>query len=205
MMKKFLGIIILCCMAVLFLSGCASSLYMRDNAVRENQALALTPVPETEEEPEAEEKPDTDQWARDMKSRWMEIDNHLSSDKKTTNSLGVSFYYNNSILKKVVVPAGTYEEEDIGYKREYYYDENGFFFAKLTKGSQNMRFYFKNGWLERWLDEVGKVVDRPNDDENFAKYDSVLFQEAENLLQIFSMDYQNLIEGVVPEEEISFN
>ena len=202
-MKKILVILFICCMAVSLFSGCASSLYMRDQAMRENQALAQIPVPEATPKPEkAEKQPDTDQWAREMKSRWMEIENNLSGDKKTTNSLGVSFYYGEYLLKKVVVPAGTYGEDDIGYQREYYYDENGFFFAMLTKGNQNMRFYFKNGWLERWLNEVGEAVDRPNENEDFAEFDSVLFQEADTLLQIFSMDYQNLI-GVASGEKTS--
>ncbi len=183
-MRKRCNILVLCSLIISILSGCSSSLYMQDQAVRDNKKVVSSREP-SQKAPEEEAQPTIDQTALSLKDKWMATEKHLASLDKAENLDGVQFYYSETLLEKVIVSEGTYGETDLGYQREYYYDDMGLYFAELTKGNKRMRFYFQDGWLIRWIDEQGKAIDKPNDHEDFEMYDNALFQEADSLLQEF--------------------
>lgn len=192
-MKRKVYLCILALVLALFFSGCQDSMYMKDKeaialtgAVAEAPAATSTPTPNpARKEYTREERNDLTQVYKVM---WQEVDQKIESFEVDADSNGVKRYSNNSVLKKIEIGQDTYTK-DLNYEREYYFDENDvLFFARLTQEEKEMRFYFHEHQLIRWIDEKKNAYDDPEAHSNFEAYEIQLLSEADRLAEEFEAE-----------------
>lgn len=199
-MKKSMIVCGCLLLVALFFSGCANSLYQQDlkasraigtKAVSASQETTVEQEEKTETVPEklTYSKQEVNQLTTEFKAKWQEAEKGLSQLQKSTDSDGVERFAEGNDLRKIQIGKDVYGITDLHYVREYFFDNDGMYFARLTDGNREMRFYFKGGTLIRWIDEANNAYDATVDHKDFAEYEKVLFLEAKDLWTAF-MDEQ---------------
>ncbi len=202
MRKSFIISICLLIIATIF-SGCANSLYQRD--LEATQAMKVeqtspttegTAVPNAESEQKSETpvftKQEVNQSATESKAKWQEQEKNLTTLAVSEDGDGVKRFSDGELLRKIEIGQDVYGITDLPYVREYYFDNDGLYFAHLTNGGREMRFYFKADTLIRWIDEQNNAYDSVNDHPDFTEYGEVLYAEARNLQATF--DDENIVD-----------
>ncbi len=193
-MKRKACLCVLSLILMICLSGCQGSLYELD---QESLTLAgavvepSTSTPEQTQEPERKgyTREERNSLTQDYKLMWQDTDRKIADFDVSEDSNGVKRYSSNNVLRKIEIGQDTYGTRDLDYAREYYFDDNGIvYFAKLTKGDKEMRFYFHEHQLLRWIDEQNNAYDDPNVQSDFEIYEIKLLSEADRLAEEFEAD-----------------
>lgn len=192
-MRKRIYLSLFLLLTVMHVSGCRSSVYTKDHeAVEPTKVVSEVPTPTPEPTPEpAEEqytKAERDQLADDLKSRRQAVEQQLSSLDVSEDSDGVKRYSEENALRKIKIGRDAYGIKDLEYEREYYFDDEGLYFARLSKDDAEMIFYFYEEKLIRWIDEKNNAYDTQEDHQEFQSYAIKLRSEANDLWNAFETE-----------------
>jgi len=193
-MKRKVFLCVLASAFLLFCSGCRNSMYEAD---QEAMKLAGTVAEPTVSEPSPEPVPSRKGYTREerndltqnYKLMWQEADKKITSYDMSEDSNGVKRYSNSNVLRKLEIGQDTYGTKDLSYEREYYFDEDGIlYFARLTQGEKEMRFYFHEHQLLRWIDDKNNAYDDPDAHSDFEVYEIKLLSETDRLVEEFEAE-----------------
>ena len=167
---------------------------MRVERVSQTQEGAETskPVSNLQSEELVFTKQEVNQSATESKAKWQEQEKNLAQLSVSEDGDGVKRFSDGELLRKLEIGQDVYGITDLPYTREYYFDNDGLYFAHLTDGGREMRFYFKADTLIRWIDEQNNAYDSASDHPDFAEYETVLCEEASDLQAAF--DDENIVE-----------
>ena len=191
-MKKKVCTSLILILTVFCLAACQTSIHQKDVETIEAQQTQAEDVEfqassVTIEKPEYSKR-ETDVIATDLQQKRLSVDNQLSSFAESSDSIGIKRFSENNNLRKIEIPLGTYGLRDMDFERSYYYDDVEMYCAKLKKDNREMRFYFKDGYLIRWVAAPGQVYDRAESHKDFAAYEIELLSEATDLWSDFNTE-----------------
>lgn len=190
--RIYLGLILL--PLVLLFAGCATSLYQLDKEVLSAPQVVIEERDDSEAEVEnkSERKEYTreelNKMSNEKKNLWREADKNLSALTVSEDTRGVKRYIDKNSLCKVVIEKDAYGTENLEYVREYYFHNDVLYFVKFAKGSEEMRFYFHEGQLIRWIDAARNSYDHLEQHEDFDDYEESLLSEAYDLQGDYEAD-----------------
>ncbi len=190
--RIYLGLILL--LSILLFTGCATSLYQLDKEVMDAPQVvieeAAKPEAEVESAPVVKEytREELNKMSNEKKNLWREADKNLSTLTVSEDTRGVKRYSDKNSLCKVVIEKDAYGTHNLEYVREYYFQNDVLYFVKLSKGSEEMRFYFHEGQLIRWIDAARNSYDHLETHEDFDAYEESLLSEAYDLQGDFEAD-----------------
>lgn len=192
-MKRKICLCVLTVATMLFASGCQNSMYMKDKEAMElSQIVAETPIPSPAPAIEQTRKEYTreeiGELTQEYKALWQELDKKLASLDMSEDSNGVRRYSDNSVLKKLEIDQDTYGTKDLNFEREFYFENGALYFVRMTSSAGEMRLYFHEHQLIRWIDEQNNAYDNREADSDFAVYEIKLLSEADRLAEEFEAD-----------------
>lgn len=115
-----------------------------------------------------------------IRERFYDTQGKISSMVCKTDGDGIQRYYENARLRKITIPQGVHCEPDFYFSREYYFDDTEMYFALLSDGKDELRFYFQDNRLVRFIDAAGTILDNARDNYGFTNYEQILTADASN-------------------------
>ena len=178
---------------VMSLCGCQNSMYMKDmQAIELAQTVAEAPeqTPTPTPEPVVKEytREERNEFTNNYKTMWQAVDKKLKQLDVTEDSNGVKRYSEKNALLKLEIGQDTYGTKDLNYEREYYFEDGELYFALLTQEDTEMRFYFHEHQLIRWIDGDNNAYDNEEAHQEFKTYGISLLSEADRLSEEFEAD-----------------
>lgn len=190
--RIYLGLILL--LLVLLFTGCATSLYQLDIEVLSDPQVVIEERDNSEAEVENKlerkeyTREELNKMSNEKKNLWREADKNLSALTVSEDTRGVKRYIDKNSLCKVEIEKDAYGTENLEYVREYYFQNDVLYFVKFAKGNEEMRFYFHEGQLIRWIDAARNSYDNLETHEDFDDYEESLLSEAYGLQGDYEAD-----------------
>jgi len=129
--------------------------------LRENEAITMSAQEPAEEEAPAVEsgisaEVNVPEEVLRIREWYNDTQNRLNSMERHDRSEGILFY-DEGALSKISIPQGT---DGWNYKREYFFKDGQLYFAFVSQGGiTGTRFYYKDGYLIRYIGEDGVEYD----------------------------------------------